>query len=198
MSIISKALEKAQEERNLKNTVVTPSVTSSPKIETVVTAAPQIKTSEKITKNTAKKPGSLLSVLIAVAVVTIFSTAAAIVLLHSPSKSPFTPVKPAETQATRVISHEDIPQSQPQTQSVVEKIRETIKNTNTNPIKSYFPSGDMPKLTGIMYTPSAPKAIMNDMVVSEGEKVGNYTVVEILPDKVKISSEDKEFELKLR
>lgn len=57
---------------------------------------------------------------------------------------------------------------------------------------------DLPELNGIMYSSVNPQVILNGIVVFEGEKLGLYTVMKISPDRVKLSSGDEEFELKLR
>jgi hypothetical protein len=57
---------------------------------------------------------------------------------------------------------------------------------------------DMPVLSGIMYSPTNPQAILDGNMVGEGEKVGFFTVQKIFPDKIKLTAGTEEYELKLR
>ncbi len=65
-----------------------------------------------------------------------------------------------------------------------------------------FPTTDKPRqfptLSGIMYSPTNPQAIMNGEVLSEGELVQGFKIQKILPNKVKLIYKDKEYELRLR
>ena len=55
-----------------------------------------------------------------------------------------------------------------------------------------------PTLDGIMYSPSRPQAILNGRIISNGDTVGEFTVDEILPDMVKVSSGGDKFDLRMR
>ncbi|MFH1798027.1 MAG: hypothetical protein ABH844_01610 [Candidatus Omnitrophota bacterium] len=57
---------------------------------------------------------------------------------------------------------------------------------------------DIPTLSGIMYSLSTPQAVIDGTMVSEGNSVGKFSIIKILPDKVVITSGEKEFELQLR
>jgi len=58
---------------------------------------------------------------------------------------------------------------------------------------------NLPELNGIMYSAQDPQAIINDAVVSRGEIVDGFTVLEVFQDKVlMMSPKGNEFELKLR
>jgi len=58
---------------------------------------------------------------------------------------------------------------------------------------------NVPMLTGIMYSPVNPQAVINGAMVSKGEIVDGFEVMEVLQDKVRmVSPTGKEFELKLR
>jgi len=57
---------------------------------------------------------------------------------------------------------------------------------------------DLPLLSGIMYSPANPRAVINGTMVSEGDQVNDFTILKILPGKVKMSFRDKEIDLKLR
>lgn len=61
-----------------------------------------------------------------------------------------------------------------------------------------IPAKAVPDLTGIMYLPTSPQAVINGRTVKEGDVVDGYTVMKIYPESVKLSSDDVETELKLR
>jgi len=56
----------------------------------------------------------------------------------------------------------------------------------------------LPKLTGIMYSPTYPMAVLDGITVREGEVMRGMVVQKILSDRVVLSREGKEFVLKLR
>ena len=53
-------------------------------------------------------------------------------------------------------------------------------------------------LTGIMYLPTSPQAVINGSTVKEGDVVDGYTVMKIYPESVKLSSDGVDTELKLK
>lgn len=57
---------------------------------------------------------------------------------------------------------------------------------------------DVIHLTGIMYTPKKPLAVVNGGVWSEGEYIGKFKIQEIGQDFLKISSNGRESVIKLR
>lgn len=57
---------------------------------------------------------------------------------------------------------------------------------------------ELPVLSGIMYSSTTPQAIIDGTMVSEGKSFGSFSIVKILPDKVIITSDEKEFELKVQ
>ncbi|MFC1480285.1 general secretion pathway protein GspB [Candidatus Omnitrophota bacterium] len=57
---------------------------------------------------------------------------------------------------------------------------------------------NLPVLSGLMYSPTHPQAIINGTLVSEGATVDGFTVNKILPNKVLISHDGEEFELNFR
>lgn len=56
----------------------------------------------------------------------------------------------------------------------------------------------MVRLTGIMYTPERPLAVVNDAVWSEGEHVGEFKILKIGEDFLKVDRSGSEFVLRLR
>ena len=55
-----------------------------------------------------------------------------------------------------------------------------------------------PTLEGIMYSPLRPQAILNGRIVSNGDTIDGFTVVEIFPDMVTIKSGEKTLTLRMR
>ncbi|MBD3425957.1 MAG: hypothetical protein GF409_01845 [Candidatus Omnitrophica bacterium] len=74
---------------------------------------------------------------------------------------------------------------------------EELAPTAKNPVPAPEAS-DLPQISGIMYSPSAPQAIIGGVLVTEGETVNGYTIIRIEPSVVIISSQDKEYELHMR
>jgi hypothetical protein len=56
---------------------------------------------------------------------------------------------------------------------------------------------DLPALNGIMYSPANPRAVINGTMVEEGDEINGFTILTIFSNKVKISFENKEYTLKL-
>jgi len=54
------------------------------------------------------------------------------------------------------------------------------------------------KLTGIVWDDKRPQALINDNVVQEGSSVGQFKVIKIYKDKVKLGSAIGDFEIKLK
>ncbi|MEI6563462.1 MAG: hypothetical protein WCO42_04040 [bacterium] len=57
---------------------------------------------------------------------------------------------------------------------------------------------DLPTLNGTFYSERNPVAIINGFSLKEGETVGQYQVVKILPQSVILKSNGDEFEIKLK
>lgn len=90
------------------------------------------------------------------------------------------------------------------------KPRQTVPEA-VSPAKNMFssfyhaaPAAEQPKrkpgpeLSGIMYTPTRPQAVINGQTVYQGESVDGYTVVKIYPDCVKLTLNGVETEIKLK
>jgi hypothetical protein len=52
-------------------------------------------------------------------------------------------------------------------------------------------------LNGIVWDKSKPKAMIGDMIVGRGDKIGPNTVVDIMKDRVVLNDGTRDFELKL-
>ena len=82
----------------------------------------------------------------------------------------------------------------------IKKISDEKTEVFTDTGRSVTPQNTMikpPVLNGIMYSTTLPKAVINGVVVSKGESIDGFDVVEILPDRVRLSRENKKFELEL-
>ncbi|MFC1576456.1 hypothetical protein ACFL3J_02160 [Candidatus Omnitrophota bacterium] len=53
-------------------------------------------------------------------------------------------------------------------------------------------------LTGIMYSQKKPLAVINNAILGEGEKIGKFQIRAIEKNSIRISSDDKEFVVKMR
>jgi hypothetical protein len=56
----------------------------------------------------------------------------------------------------------------------------------------------LPVLSGIMYSPRNPQAIVNGILSSEGGTVDGFVLLKILPDTVRVKRGQMQYELKLR
>jgi len=54
------------------------------------------------------------------------------------------------------------------------------------------------RLSGIMYTPKRPLAVINNAIWAKGERVGRFNISEIGRDFVKLESQGQEFIIKLK
>jgi hypothetical protein len=57
---------------------------------------------------------------------------------------------------------------------------------------------DLPVVSGIMYSAANPRAIVNGALVSEGDMVTGYTIRKINPSTVIVSSQGSDYEIRLR
>ena len=73
---------------------------------------------------------------------------------------------------------------------------ETFTTKETSPSREK--PGSFPSLSGIMYSPTNPQAIIDGDMLSEGETVRGFKIKKILPNKVKLTYDGKEYELRLR
>lgn len=66
-----------------------------------------------------------------------------------------------------------------------------------NPFLQKRDSGGSSGLTGILWDEKTPKAIINEAVVSIGNKIGEITVIDIKKDHVILNDGTKDYEVKL-
>jgi hypothetical protein len=57
---------------------------------------------------------------------------------------------------------------------------------------------DLPIVSGIMYSPTNPQAIINGALVTVGDVVTGYTILKINPSTVLVSSHDTDYEIRMR
>jgi hypothetical protein len=74
----------------------------------------------------------------------------------------------------------------------------TVSPDVIEPAPEHTAGPKLPVLSGIMHSPSHPQAIMDGILYSQGDRVGDFHILNIFPNKVIISSSGKEYELKLR
>jgi hypothetical protein len=165
MSIITKALKKAQERRSGTQDKENVPLTYSASFEPVLDPVIKNDTSKTRTLST-RMPMPLI----------LLGITAVIIL----GVSLFRPESPAlKKNPVQVIS--------------------VSKNANVSVRgKASLSDKRIPLLTGIMYDPSLPQAVIDSALVTEGETVNGYTIRRIYPESVLVSSGTSEFEIKLK
>lgn len=185
MSIISEALKKAQKERT--------TIHGSSPID--ATGDPMAASSAERSQNIPLNRSSLrYPLMIAVPVAAILTMILVVPHLVAPRPGPAVAPKPASIR-----------------QSGESPVRDKAQKTEPARTESYRPSFPLfrspdltahgnaePVLNGIMYLPTSPRAVINGRTVKEGDAFDGYTVIQILPDRVKLSSGDDKLELELR
>ena len=68
----------------------------------------------------------------------------------------------------------------------------------TPPIVAEIVPKKAPTLEGIMYSPLRPQAILNGRIVSNGDTIDGFTVLEIFPDMITIKSSEETLTLRIR
>ena len=191
MSIITKALKKAQEKRTGKES----------KKKTLPGSAPRADAA-------GQKKILFRGLLPFAAAILILGISAGFLLYNNrPSAAP-TPAstaakKPISAPAERKIPPADTEAAPGRRESRLYGAANTSEETaDTSPAmkkaNSFGMAKNLPVLTGIMYSPTLPQAIINGAVISEGEVVDGFLVLKILPGSVRFISGKEEFELELR
>ncbi len=198
MSIISSALKKVQDERGERKTSPASSATqtfSQGQFQNSTIVVEKIRPSE----DTAARSLKLLLLMAAVCVIALF---VAISIKFYPDlfgkkndknmASPGITAGPVKTaQPPAAPSH---PSAKPADKSALERTPSVVI---PDPGNAPLPE-KLPYLNGIMYTPTRPQAVINGIMLYEGDPIEGYTVKNILPESVKLVSDGKEYELKLR
>lgn len=177
MSIISEALKKAQEKRTGKDSAITSAYDAvsyeetfePPKfLEEVPLLTPE---SPSLKRHTWSSKGFI-------ALAAVFALIALFLLFTGTKKDPAASSEESimvKDSSGRVILTE---RTKPATMAAK-------KSKNIN----------LPVLSGIMYSPTNPQAVINGVLVSEGEAVGGFTLTKISPTSVKLNSGSNEFVL---
>lgn len=188
MSIITKALEKAERERARGQAAAggkEPGGASGEKKD--LTGPP-------------KRRSSWTAVVVAAVLVVSAAAGAGIFLLTRGSGSD-RPVIPPDSADTARVSPAVV-KSEPA--GTADKDRE-VPSSPSNPLS--FLRGDRkpaggkapspPRLNGIMYAPSSPKAIIDGSIHKTGDQVGDFVIKDILPDKVILNKGKRDIELQV-
>lgn len=178
MSIITKALKKAEAER---------AGNSFKKMEDIAirTMEPGLKTN-RILQHPRKPLRWITPILYVLAVLIVAATTITFIRLDRGEEP--------------LVEQLNIPTNSPD-QNNVSGAKNPIQPQKHSSIDDYIKNGAaaaVPSLNGIMYSTTSPQAVINGEVVSEGDKVGNYFVFQIFPDKVRLTSESGAVELKLQ
>ncbi len=181
MSIITDALKKAQQKRSGKQ-----DGGGGP-----VRYSPYKPLSEKILAG-GRKSSAVVLFSVAVFGVAIFGGTTGVLMLLS--RSPITR-QPALPELSE-------PQNRPPgTPAVAEPAAKVLDKTHAfKKTRSFFPGlkKNPLALNGIMFSPAHPRAVINGEMATEGDIIKGFSVNKILPDKVLLTSNGKDFELKLR
>ena len=92
----------------------------------------------------------------------------------------------------------------PKTQVPAPAVKKALDNNDfsENNFQSNTPSNTDAlrslKLSGIMYTPKRPLAVINGNVWEEGEIVEEFTILEINENSIKVSADNQEFVIQLK
>ena len=78
-----------------------------------------------------------------------------------------------------------------------QNISEQASSLRSKPADAAAVSSKTPVLSGIMYSPTNPQAIVNGKMVKEGDMINGFLIKKIDPNSVSVVSEGKETELKL-
>lgn len=185
MSIITEALKKAQEKRSKKEDpseilLKYPIPTSMPGSSQIPGTKP--KRSKSPVGGINKPIGALILILLVILLGSLTG-----ILLHRIGPSPTPDTENIQKQNTAQPFFYQNAKSPSSASSESENFELISVRGRTLPV-----------LSGVMYSPVNPQAIINGTLVSEGDKIGEFKLIKIYPASVKISSGEEDFELKLR
>jgi hypothetical protein len=192
MSIITRALQKAQSMRSGKQS-------EEETFHVSFSGGPSPGTDAPGQKRAA--PRKVRHIVIIGATVLILGVSAVFLLYDNRPLS--TPTLPAAREPAPVpTAHKDLPadteeaNNQTEDKSAFEKTADIFAIPRGS--VSFSGTKTPPVLNGIMYSPALPQAVINGVVVSEGDVIDGFVVLKIFPKNVTVVSDGKEFELKLR
>ncbi|MGB2598833.1 MAG: hypothetical protein WBD04_03635 [Candidatus Omnitrophota bacterium] len=210
MSIISDALKKAQAKRSRKGKTDKPvdaiSLEKNPEkyLDTMIVE-------EKMKKSSVADKRRLIAILGALGVVLLLGGTTLFLMTSRtsmPQKAPepikrgaeqkkIEQVEPA-SKVTPTPPEAEAETKKPEYIPVVKKQPDEEPVTWREPAPLRGQTRQLPTLSGIMYAPTNPQAILDGDLYTEGETVRGFKVQKILPNKVKLTADDKEYELRLR
>jgi hypothetical protein len=182
MSIISDALRKAQSRHSKK------SETEGAADATDAEVLAMLEGAQKTSARSPKRPFLLVGIIL------IFLLFSGVLFLMPFLRS----LKPAQSKPA--TSRVTAPAPAPKIPAAAIKKEEHVpaQKKDETPYYRHEAPSDLPALSGIMYSPVNPQAIVEGELVSEGETVRGYKIKKILPDKIKVTTGGEEYELKLR
>ncbi|MFH1877862.1 MAG: hypothetical protein ABH883_03550 [Candidatus Omnitrophota bacterium] len=83
-----------------------------------------------------------------------------------------------------------VPETNELTEKITDKTLSSADESNN--------TEELPELNGIMYSTDHPQAIVSGSIVFEGSRINNFLIVKIHPDRVIVSVNNEEFELRVR
>lgn len=109
----------------------------------------------------------------------------------------------APTQVISVAAKEEVPAIQPEQKIEPQEAQKPASNVSEKIAEGFSAIGKLRaksrlNLTGIMYSPTYPRAIINGNLVSEGDTVDGVSIIKIFPDKILLNLNGEEFYLELR
>jgi len=175
MSIIAEALKKAKDRTGNKETF---------KIPLYNVASPDAKT--KSTPNKKKALGLFLILPMFFGGLLLISYFWYSTVTHAPIALTTNGKAPATKEAApeQTYAKKEIP---PEQESISIPIPVTISQVNSSL-----------QLSGIMYTPKRPLAVINNSIWAVGDTVDDFKIIEINKTSVKVADESQEFVLKLK
>ncbi|MCK5451268.1 MAG: hypothetical protein KAI70_05845 [Candidatus Omnitrophica bacterium] len=181
MSIITKALEKAQKER-----FATQDKTDDP--ITLTSVSSPIKPPEKKKKNRVFRMFVIMTIsILFCGLIAFFFITDQVTVQNNIVQTPLL--------GTKNLPAEQVPALDP---VEIELPPAPAKQEKTIHLKKIEPPHALPEVNGIMYSPTAPLTVLNGIIFSEGEKLEGFTVSRILPHSVIVTKNGKESELKLK
>ena len=214
MSIIAKALQKAQKERAEKlrkeeEELKKVRAEAAARLATQDTQEPPIPAKETKPQTSAPLPTgkkasakkSLLPYLMGGIIILLCVAVIGAVLYIQPflkvSQKTAEKTEPAAPVYRPVRTPEKTAQKAPEKPSEPAAVKPVTAPKPENGYGTMNPS-DLPVVSGIMYSAVNPRAIVNGALVSEGDVVNGYTIRNINPSTVIVSSQGSDYEIRMR
>lgn len=202
MSIIADALKKAQEKR-LERPDTSEMFFSKPPAPSLATTDIRLGSANPLDKTQISPPGIPLSgprrrnSFVVIAAIALIAVGAILASAIFRSRSEGTPGKIAE------LSRETGSPSAENNVISVYKKDPAANEEPSAPTRSYISPArqknlSLPAVSGIMYSPRNPQAIVNGILVSEGSVVDGFVLMQILPDNIRVRRGETEYQINLR